>query len=203
MAMQIRKISVSYVDKNITYDGSQMAQLWAFEKLGMAGDSIVAFSGKMKVMKDSLIDAKDAREAEKKGEKVPISSEKALHFIIEHFDSAELRLAYHRQRVLITIAGEEISKEAKEKVERRGSDLYVNGSKLSVSIASCGNASSKIHLGLNITSNGVPKGVNAVSLEELGIKKDRIKKLALKIAKKYAEEVNEIEEDITKTRCMR
>jgi len=197
---QLRKISIDYIDKSITYDGAQILPLWAFEKLGIQGDSIVIFCGRMEVRREKLIDAKDAREAEKRGEEVPISSKNALHFITEHFDSNDIKLAYHRQRLLAVIAGEEIAKQTKAKIERRGSDLYIARRKLSVSIAACCSASSKIHLGINITSKGVPKGVNAISLEELGITKNRIKKLALEIARKYSDELNEIEEDITKTR---
>ncbi len=65
-------------------------------------------------------------------------------------------------------------------------------------MASASVSSSKIHLGLNISPKGVPKGVDAIGLDELGIAD--ISALAEDIAKAYAEEIAEIEDDITKTR---
>jgi hypothetical protein len=54
-------------------------------------------------------------------------------------------------------------------VKRKASDLFVGERKLSVSVATASASSSKVHLGLNITSKGVPDGVKAIGLAELGI----------------------------------
>ena len=178
-----------------SYDGRQIAPLWAFRELGVQGDSIVFFIGRMKVAREEMIDVKDLKEHK---ESHPITSEKALHFIVEHFDDAGLRLAYHRQRILVNISKERIIDACKTHVKRRASDLYVNEKKLSVSVATASASSSKIHLGINIASKGVPKGVKAIGLEELGVKD--VSTLANAIARSYAEEIGEIEEDITKTR---
>jgi hypothetical protein len=61
----------------------------------------------MKVPRTEIIDTKDLRENKAD---IPISSERALHFIVEHFDDPSLRLAYHRQRILINIAKETLLK---------------------------------------------------------------------------------------------
>ncbi|RMF91430.1 MAG: DUF366 family protein [Methanobacteriota archaeon] len=179
----------------LDYDGSQIKPLWAFRELGVQGDSIVHFTGAMKVGRDELVDIKDLREGK---EDFPISSEEALHFIVEHFDDPSLRLAYHRQRILVNVAKERIIDAGGVHVKRRASDLYVGGRKLSVSVATASASSSKIHLGLNITSKGVPEGVRATGLEEIGVKDTE--SLAKGISEAYVSEIAEIEEDITKTR---
>jgi hypothetical protein len=177
------------------YDGSQIEPLWAFRELGVQGDSIAFFIGGMKVARESLVDLGDLRE--QKGN-YPISSDKALHFIVEHFDDPSLRLAYHRQRILIYVSIEKLNKATARKITRDASDIYLDARKLSVSVATASSSSSKIHLGLNISSKGVPKGVDAIGLDELGV--TDISALAEDIAKSYAEEIAEIEDDLSKTR---
>lgn len=179
----------------LIYDGSQIAPLWALREFGVQGDSIVFFRGAMRVPRDELVDIKDLQESVVDH---PISSEEALHFIVEHFDDASLRLAYHRQRILINVAKERIIEECGVHLKRKASDLYVDERKLSVSVATASASSSKIHLGLNISSDGVPEGVSAIGLKELGL--DEVKGLAVKIANAYIDEIGEIEEDISKTR---
>ena len=76
--------------------------------------------------------------------------------------------------------------------------LYFKDGKLSVSVATASASSSKIHLGLNITSSGVPEGVKAAGIEDLGI--SDIKELASSIAEAYVEEIKGIEDDLTKTK---
>lgn len=180
---------------SLEYDGSQIKPLWAYRELGVKGDSIVFFTGKMTVSRDALVDVEDLRETKTS---VPISSDLALHFIVEHFDDASLRLAYHRQRILVAVAREEIIKAYKTHVQRDASDLYLEERKLSVSVATASASSAKIHLGLNVTAEGVPEGVLAVGLSELGV--TDVDALADSIAKSYASEIAEIEEDLTKSR---
>jgi hypothetical protein len=179
----------------IDYDGTQIKPLWAFRELDVQGDSIVYFIGEMKVPRTELIDVKDLLENEAE---IPISSERTIHFIVEHFDDPSLRLAYHRQRILINIAKERIIDDCETHVKRNASDLFVGERKLSVSVATSSASSSKVHLGLNITSEGVPEGVKAIGLTELGI--NDFSALAKAIAKNYVLEIEEIEEDLSKTR---
>ncbi|RLF91350.1 DUF366 domain-containing protein, partial [Thermococci archaeon] len=53
--------------------------------------------------------------------------------------------------------------------ERKGDDIYVGDRKLSISIATISPVSIKIHIGINVTSRGVPQDVKAIGLQELGI----------------------------------
>jgi hypothetical protein len=194
MEMEESRITVKDAGE-LNYNGSQIAPLWAFRELGVQGDSVVFFTGGMKIPRESLVDIKDLRDSM---EEYPISSDRALHFIVEHFDDPSLRLAYHRQRILINVAKERIIDASDTHVKRLASDLFVGKRKLSVSVATASVSSMKIHLGLNITSKGAPQDISIKGLEELDIKD--VTGLATTIAESYVEEIAEIEEDITKTR---
>ncbi|MFQ5975379.1 MAG: DUF366 family protein [Candidatus Hydrothermarchaeales archaeon] len=190
----VSRIKIALIADRLDYTGHQIKPLWAFKELGIQGDSVVIFRGAMKVRRDELIDVKDyLREKDKE---FPITSDDSLNFVIEHFDASDLRLTYHRQRLLIDMAKEKIERFGK--IERKGSDLYHDGRKLTVSIATASVSSGKIHMGINITDKGVPDNVNAVGLNDLGVN-DPIK-LAEEIAIGYAEELKNIEDDITKSR---
>ena len=179
----------------LMYDGSQIAPLWALKELGVQGDSVVFFTGAMSVKRDALVDVRDFIEH---NIEVPISSDNALHFIIEHFDNPCLRLCYHRQRILINIVKEKIIDAGGVQIKREISDIYLDDKKLSVSVATASSGSSKIHLGLNISSTGAPDGVKIVGLEELGIIDPVM--LANDIAQDYIKEISAIDNDISKTR---
>jgi hypothetical protein len=194
--MEMAKNRILIKDAGVVdYDGSQILPLWAYRELGVQGDSVVIFQGEMKVPREALIDVEDQKESEAA---FPISSDMARHFIVEHFDDPSLRLAYHRQSILVNAAKEKIIDLSGKHVKRKGSDLFFDEKKLSVSVATASVSSSKIHLGLNITSKGVPHDVNALGLEELGIK--NFQRLAEDIAESYVNEIEGIELDIAKTR---
>lgn len=149
----------------------------------------------MNIRPDELIDYEDVG--------LEIKSDEMLHFIIEHFDvqPADMRLCYHRQRILVMIV-QDLLKGMDIKTQRRGDDLYCNGGKLSVSIASCSISSMKIHFALNITSQGTPTDVETRGLMECSsdLNKESISKLADKISEAYVNEIMDMEEDISKTR---
>ncbi|MFQ6135830.1 MAG: DUF366 family protein [Candidatus Hydrothermarchaeales archaeon] len=190
----VGRSKIVMVEDRLEYTGDQIKPLWAFRELGVQGDSIVIFRGAIKVHRDELIDIKDFRR--EGDEEFPITSDDAINLVIEHFDQGDLRLTYHRQRLLINMAKEKIGEFGE--ITRKGSGLYHEDKKLSVSIATASVSSGKIHLGMNISNKGVPDYVNAVGLSDLGVL-DPIK-LAKEIAVGYAEELSDIEDDITKSR---
>ena len=106
--------------ERIDYDGSQIASLWAFAAFGVQEDTIVGFRGGCSVGPEHMVDLEDL----KKGEE--IKSVDMVHFIVEHFDSTDLRLAYHRQRLLVSIAREVLEAQGAS-VERKGDDLFSEG----------------------------------------------------------------------------
>lgn len=180
------------VADEMEYNGEQIRPNWAYENLGVKGDSIVIFVGKMSV--EHIIDIEDKIKGER------IYGERVLHFIVEHFDvqPPSLLLAYTRQRLFVSIFKEVLEKRASTFIERVGDDLYYNGRKLSVSIATVGSASMKFHFGINIKSSGIPEF--AASLEQLKISEREALEIAQEAAEKYSEEIKKIWDDIKKTR---
>lgn len=171
-----------FIEEEMEYDGSQLASLWAFRNFGIKDDCIVAFIGKCDVKPDHMVDMEDRIEGDR------IYSPRMLHFIVEHFDDVSMKLIATRQRLLVYMAKDVIGRE----IEIRGSDMYWNRRKLSVSVATVSTVSSKIHLGINIESD------EYASLTEMGV--FDVKRIALEICSLYSREILKIEEDIRKTR---
>ncbi|CAB3288012.1 conserved protein of unknown function [Methanocaldococcus lauensis] len=186
-------ITIIFVKDKLNYTGREIESLWAFKNFDVQKDNIVVFRGKMEVTIDNMKDLKDVKR--EKDIDIPIKSEDAINFVIEHFDNIDLKTIYLRQRLLVCITKEIIEDYCNLKLRRDGDDLYYNNKKLSVCIACKGIVSSKIHLGINVKSKGA-KHIEIIGLEDLGIKD--IDKIMKDIAIKYAEEINKIEKDIRK-----
>ncbi len=177
----------------IKYDGSQIAPLWAYG-MGIKGDSIVFFHGPMDVTFDNMKDFED-RKAGKS-----IIGDDLIHIIVERFASpASMRLAYYMQRLLI-VCIRDVFLDHGIKTIRNGDDLFIDDGKLTVSIASAGVASEKIHCGINLTTRGTPIEMKTAALEEYGIKD--WKKIAEEISETFIREVEDIEGDIVKTKSL-
>jgi len=84
------------------------------------------------------------------------------------------------------------------KTVRRGDDIYVNGRKLSISIATVSPVSVKIHIGINVEAKGIPKGVDAIGLKELGI--IDVEGFMEKTGKALVEEFQKVKKDSLKVR---
>ncbi|RLG30982.1 DUF366 domain-containing protein [Methanosarcinales archaeon] len=180
------------IDRQMMYDGSQIDPLWAYEQLDVRGDSVIVFRGAMDV-----VHIKDI-EDEKDGK--AIRGDSLIHFIVERFDSpANMRHAYYLQRILI-VCVQDALRNLGVTAERNGDDLFVDGGKLTVSIATAGITSEKIHCGINLTGRGTPAEANAVGLSELGIDPDSWMEIGKGIASRFVSEVRDIESDICKTR---
>ncbi|WP_440953500.1 DUF366 family protein [Methanococcoides sp. FTZ1] len=175
------------LDKKTDYDGSQISSLWAYNLKGIQQDSIVAFRGGCDVKLEHMIDLEDKRMGDS------IYSPDMLHFLIEHFDSTDLKLVYARQRLFTAIVAEALLENGII-TTRQGDDLFVDGKKLTISIASTSAVSQKVHFGINVihdfygnlTDNGVDE-VRAVGLLE-------------EIANRYVAEFEDIEKDLRKSR---
>ncbi len=177
----------------IKYDGSQIAPLWAYS-IGIKGDSMVFFHGPMDVTFNNMKDLED----EKAGKK--IKGDDLVHIIVERFNSpASMRLAYYMQRLLIISIREVLIKQGIE-TTRNGDDLFVADGKLTVSIASAGVSSEKIHCGINITTKGTPSDIHTAALMDNGI--NDWKPIAKEIAETFIREIDEIEGDIVKTKSL-
>ncbi|MDY6795003.1 MAG: DUF366 family protein [Actinomycetota bacterium] len=182
--------------KKITYDGSQLRSLWAFDSHNVQCDSIVAFRGPCSVEGENLVDVEDR----KKGRF--ISSEDMAHFIIELFDS-DLDRAVILQRLFVCVIKEAMEEMKPEIiVSRRGDDLYIEideeeeeDRKLSVSVATASPVSTLIHAGVNVTSSNTP--VPTLGLQDLEIVVDDF---ILKVLQKFINEIKGMEQARCKVR---
>ena len=86
--------------EKLDYDGSQISSLWAYSSFGVQEDSVIVFRGACDVKIEHMIDLEDRRANES------IWSEDMLSFIIEHFDSTDMKLIYSRQRLFTAIVRE-------------------------------------------------------------------------------------------------
>ncbi|MCL2116753.1 MAG: DUF366 family protein [Methanobrevibacter sp.] len=156
-------ITYRHIDKSFEYDGSQIEPSWAFKSFKIKGSSIITWKGPMNIKESNLKDFEDIG--------LEIKSDDMIHFIVEHFDSqpANLKIAYLRQRLLVMILKEELAKKGIVTV-RKGDDIFINSKKLTVSIATASISSMKIHLAMNLTSEGTPDDVDTIGLFEFSNK---------------------------------
>jgi len=184
-----------HLKDEILYDGTQIRPAWALEEFGIKGPSIITWIGPM--------DIKDIVDYEDKS--LEIRADRMAHFIVEHFDEqpANLRLSYHRQRILVMILQEELWKHDII-TNRRGDDLYIDSGKLTVSIATASLSSMKIHLGMNITGEGTPQDIKTIGILDYrkDLNEDDIIEMIGNVAREYIQEIDSIEEDITKTKTL-
>lgn len=183
------------LEESLLYDGSQIEPFWAFKELKVKGSSIVAWIGPMNIKPEELIDYEDVG--------LEIKADEMIHFIIEHFDRqpADIKTCYHRQRIFVMIV-KDILNGLGINTSRDGDDIYFEGKKLSVSIATCSNSSMKIHFGMNIINKGTPDDVETIGLLECqeNLNNEKINELIDKISESFINEIESIEEDITKTK---
>lgn len=177
------------INDEIKYEGWQLTPHWIYKNFKLQGDSIVAFIGECEVKLTEMVDIEDVINNE------PIYSKSMLSFISEQFN-INLVEGVFRQRLLMCIIKESLEKRG-ILVVRDGDDLFVNGRKLSVSIATKSATSILIHTGLNITSAGTP--IPTVGLEnDLGI--HDINCFAEEIMLRYSQELDDIVMASTKVR---
>ncbi|MBN1593018.1 MAG: DUF366 family protein [Candidatus Coatesbacteria bacterium] len=174
----------AFIPDRIDYDGSQLAAHFAFRRASLAGDSIISFIGACDVSASCMVDVADLADG------CTIVSREMLHFIVEHFDR-NLERAVLRQRTLVSLLQQEVNVRLREYgddryVIRDGDDLFLGGSKLTVSVATASHVSCLIHLGVNIDPEGAP--VEAIGLQSL-LPKERPEQLASFLMEKYAAEM--------------
>lgn len=177
-------------DREIGYDGQQLAPHWIYRNFDILGDAVVSFIGPCKVDLTEMVDIEDVKASS------PIYSPLMLHVIAEFF-GGDLHTTVYRQRMLIVSAKELLEPWTGRRVTRKGDDLYLDradGSpgKLSVSIATSSVTSTLIHTAFNIKTEGTP--VPTVGLGELGVD---IATFGVELLKRYTEEI----EDIWLARC--
>jgi uncharacterized protein len=151
-----------WLEKEISYDGSQLKPLFNYLEHGILGDSIVSWRGPCNVTNEHMIDGEDLRA------NAIIASDQMLHFVIELFQFP-LSSAIALQRLLGEILILKIKEmgDSKADFKRFGDDVYNGKRKLNISIATCSVTSSLIHYGINIKNDGTP--VETCSLNDFNI----------------------------------
>lgn len=178
-----------FINNEIKYEGWQLCPHWIYKNFKLQGDATVAFVGECEVKLTEMVDIEDVINDE------PIYSKSMLSFISEQFNVGLVEGVF-RQRLLICTIKEALEKRGFE-ITRSGDDLFFEGKKLTVSIATKSATSVLIHTGINILSEGAPVKASGLT-SELGI--TDIENLAQEIMKNYAEEIDDIIMASTKVR---
>ena len=194
-------ITHKHVDKIFEYDGSQINPSWAFQEFGIYGSSIITWIGPVNITPDNLKDFADVG--------LEIKSSNMVNFICEFVDQqpTNMRIAYLRQRLLVMIF-KEILTEFGVKTTREGDDIFVDGRKLSISIASVSLSSAKIHFALNLEDKGTPGDVDTIGLYDIKVNDKQVftEKNLLDLVKdtvnRFINELETIENDISKTKVL-
>ena len=192
-------ITHKHVEDIFEYDGSQINPSWAFQEFGIYGSSIVTWIGPVNITPDNLKDFADVG--------LEIKSNYMVNFICEFFDQqpTNMRIAYLRQRLLVMIF-REILTEKGVKTTREGDDIFVDGRKLSISIASVSLSSAKIHFALNLEDKGTPGDVETIGLYDIDggnvFNENNLKDLIFDVVNRYIDELETIEKDISKTKVL-
>ena len=194
-------ITHKHVDEIFEYDGSQINPSWAFQEFGIFGSSIVTWIGPVNIAPDNLKDFADVG--------LEIKSNYMANIICEFFDQQppNMRVAYLRQRLLVMIF-REILTEYGIATKREGDDIFVCNRKLSISIASVSLSSSKIHFAFNLEDKGTPDDVETIGLYDIEVSsqqifnEDNLLDLINEIVSRFINELETIENDISKTKVL-
>ena len=192
-------ITHKHVEDIFEYDGSQINPSWAFNEFGIYGSSIITWIGPVNITPDNLKDFADVG--------LEIKSNYMVNFICEFFDQqpTNMRIAYLRQRLLVMIFREVLTENGVE-TTREGDDIFVDGRKLSISIASVSLSSTKIHFALNLEDKGTPSDVETIGLYDIEdgkiFNEDNLKDLIFDVTQRFIDELETIEKDISKTKVL-
>ncbi len=180
-----------YFKEKIKFTGEQLVPHWTYMNFDILGDSIIAFIGPCELEEKYLIGIDHLKK------KTQIRSEMMLHFLVEHFE-LDLEKAVLRQQLLVSILKDKLNHRLKGDVfQRWGNDIYEEDFKLTVSTVTKTSVSTKIHLGINISSKNVP--VKAKGLSDYGIDPDDIAEVVMN---QYRLDMRRIKEKLARTRSI-
>jgi len=120
-----------------------------------------------------------------------------LHFVLEHFD-LDLEKAILKQKLLVSILKDKLNHRLKGDIlQRWGNDIFDGDAKLTISTVTRTRVSTKIHLGINISSKNTP--VKTKGLEDYGL--DPLD-LAQVVMNQYRLDMRRVSERLVKTRSI-
>lgn len=176
-----------WMNERMGYSGAELRSRWVREQTGLDGDAAAVFQGPCDVPTDRLVDMDDAAAG------ATIVAAEMAHVIVEH-PGCPLPQGVLRQRLLVCILCESLGMRGVSP-RREGDDVFVDGRKLTVSIAAPAPDATLIHLGVNVNPAGAP--VPAVGLDEIGVRADE---LLHDVMIRYGDELRSASHAVTKVR---
>ena len=133
------------------------------------------------------------------------------HEHFDHYDAATIRQLHKEntqlvmnQRCVELYGGGKAMKNGDQL--QLGDDIFVDGRKLSISIASVSLSSAKIHFALNLEDKGTPGDVETIGLYDIDdgkvFNEDNLKDLIFEVVNRFIDEIETIEKDISKTKVL-
>lgn len=179
-----------FIEKEFSYDGTQLRSLYGYLDHGLLGDSIVAWVGPCNIDFSHMVDGEDLLA------KAEIRGARMVHFIVEKFHST-LPEMVALQRLLASIVKDLIVNREngipRFPIRREGDDIYLGlpdgEGKLSISIATMSPSSGLIHFAVNVTNEGTP--VKTASLEDLRFAARGFAELVMSAFSKECESIRE------------
>jgi hypothetical protein len=180
-----------FIPEEILFTGEQLSSFWVYKNYDIPGDNIVAFIGPCEIEERYIIGIDHFKK------KTKIKSERMLHFLVEHFDM-DLEKAILRQKLLVDILKDKLDHRLKGDIlQRWGDDLFDSDYKLTVSATLRTSVSTKIHLGVNVSSRNTP--VKTKGLEDYDIDPHEI---AQAVMNQYCLDMRLISQRLCKTRSI-
>ncbi len=175
--------------RGMEYDGSQLRRAFIHERYGVQGKAILVVRGPMNVSPENTVDTEDIGSR--------IKGDDVLHILVDDPTVVDPIAAGLQQRLLVSVTKEILESATGKTLRREGDDLFFDDRKLTVSVFKPAGPGSLIHLGINVTTEGVP--VEASSLRDLGYRGDPLN-LGYRVARSFASEMEALVLDATKMR---
>lgn len=184
----MKTVETHYHPEPLEYSGQELASHFGFRRFAVLGDSAIAFVGPCRVALEDMVDLEDVRA------RAPIYSPRMLHLIIEHFEMGLVE-AVCWQRLAVRRAAELLVQGGVKTLRVSGDDIFVDGRKASVSIATRSPVSALIHFGINIQTEGTP--VPTWGMEESSLDPARF---GSDLLRAYADEFHGVQRALSKVR---
>jgi hypothetical protein len=137
------------IEAPTAYDGLQLATAFVDTHAPGDGDAVVLFEGEADVPPEHMVDLEDAEAGD------GILSPWMAHVIVEHRD-LDLTTGVLAQRLLMRLMADWLCRRGGVTIDVRGDDLYLDGRKMSVSIATLSPRGVLIHAAVNVRTEGTP-----------------------------------------------
>lgn len=144
----------------LAYTGNELRPHFLYEHWGMKGNAIVAFIGPANVELGHMVDVED------RIKKAPIASDAMVHFLAEWFIDS-LYEGVLLQHLFVAEVYSYLWESGVRGLSKRGNDIYFEGRKFNVSIATKTAVSVLMHAGFNVRNDGTP--IPTAALSEMGI----------------------------------